>query len=91
MALAYFMGTVALMTQIFIPCYFANKVIDQSSELSFHLYEANWVDLIASKEYGTRYRKLFVIMSERLKRDTDVVVGIILSLSLSMFATVSVD
>lgn len=85
----YCLATIALVVQIFLPCYFANKVISFSSELSMRAYESNWVEMTVSKQMHIKFNKCFFILFERLKRDTQVTIGMVFPLSLTTFTSVS--
>ncbi|XP_055298556.1 odorant receptor 33b-like [Sitodiplosis mosellana] len=87
-ALPYIFGAVALITQIFLPCFFANKVIIQCSELSYRVYESNWIVMSNSRHFGIRFKQCIMILFERLKTNTEIIVGIIIPLSLATFTSV---
>lgn len=89
LALPYTFATIALITQIFLPCFFANKVIVQSSELSYKFYESNWIVMSNSKYFGIKFKQSIQILFERLKTNTEIIVGIIFPLSLDTFTSVN--
>lgn len=85
----YTFATVALLTQIFLPCYFAEQVIANSTMLAFDAYNCNWIEMIAANEQGRVFATAFKILLEGLKRDRNVIVGRIYPLSLTTFKTVT--
>lgn len=85
----YTFATVALLTQIYLPCYFAEQVITNSSMLAFNAYNCNWIEMIASDAQDRPFATAFKILLERLKQNVNVIVGTIFPLSLSTFKTVT--
>lgn len=74
----------ALVTQIFLPCYFGNELIVQSEEMGTYVYGSNWMDLARN----TNFKKLLIVFRERLQRKTHILVGIMFPLSLETFMKV---
>lgn len=70
--------------QIFLPCYFGNELIVSSTALSKHSYFSNWMDM--TKES----RKIFICLLERLKCESQIVVGKLFPLSLETYTTVNI-
>lgn len=84
--MAYMMLLMALMTQIFLLCYFGNEVIIKSEQLSTQMYSSNWTDLTIG---NVNFKKTMLVFQERLKRKTQVVVLLLFPFSLDTFAKVS--
>lgn len=86
LAMPYCLATIALVIQIFLPCFFANKVISFSSELSMRAYESNWIEMA---RMHIKFQKCFFILFECLNRDDQVTIGMVFPLSLTTFTSVS--
>lgn len=74
----------ALLTQIFLPCYFGNELIVQSEKMNLYVYGSNWMDLARNRHF----KQIFLVFAERLKRKTQVLIGIMFPLSLDTFTKV---
>lgn len=57
--------------QIFLVCYFGQKIITKHELLAIKLYESDWIDMITDKFY----RKTFLIFMEMLKQDSVIFIG----------------
>lgn len=83
--LSYIGLVFSLITQIFVPCYFGNKIIIQSDELTTDVYASSWMD--STKFHG----KLIIVLMERLKRNTRILVAQLFPLSLKTFTSVGTN
>ncbi|XP_037041513.1 odorant receptor 94b-like [Bradysia coprophila] len=73
---------VALVTQIFLPCFLGNEIIFTSSGLLNSAYNSSWEIMVGD------YRKLLVIFMERLEQSSRIVVGKLFPLSLDTFTSI---
>lgn len=80
----YLFFLVALVTQIFLPCFLGNEMIFASNDLINSAYNSSW----HVRSIG--YRKLLIILMERLKRRSSILVGKLFPLSLDTFSSVNV-
>ncbi len=77
MALAY------SIFDIFMVMYLGNEIKLSSDELSYCVYESNWIEQTIS------CKKCVIILMERLKRPQELIVGKIYPLNLLTFTSVS--
>lgn len=75
---------VALVTQIFLPCFLGNEMIFASNALMNSAYNSSWHIM------SIRYRKLLLILMERLKQRSRILVGKLFPLSLDTFTSVNI-
>lgn len=80
----YLFFLVALVTQIFLPCYLGNEMIFASNDLMNSAYNSSWQIM------SSDYRKLLIILMERLKQGNRINVGKLFPLSLDTFRSVVV-
>lgn len=73
---------VVQMGQIYIPCYYGNEIMLQSNALINHIYFSNWTEMTQ------RSKRSIIIFMERLKRETQIIVGKLFPLNLETFTTV---
>lgn len=78
-----------LITQIFIICFFADKTIEKSTELPTQLYKSNWIELVARRKNGKKFKKILLNFMTCTQRETSFFVGDIFPLNLRTFAAVS--
>lgn len=72
------------LVQILLLCSFGQRVYSQNELLSCRLYESKWPDIIKRKESG----KIVHIFMTALNRDCVVIIGKLLPLILTTFASV---
>lgn len=72
----------AMILLIYVPCYFGNEIITKSGKLTTKLYKSNWIDM------DLRQQKYIVIVMERFKRSTFLLVGWLFILGLDTFTSV---
>lgn len=77
----------ALMTQIFLLCYFGNELIIKSEELSTDIFGSNWPEITAKDQ---QLKSTMIVFQERLKRKTQVLVLILFPFSLDTFTKVHI-
>lgn len=65
--------------------YFGNEIILKSSNLSYCLYESDWIDR------SEVYKKIMLTYMEMLKQPERVIIGKIFRLNLDIFMSVSVS
>lgn len=75
----------ALMTQIFLLCYFGNEVIIRSEEISSHMFASNWPEITTKNK---KFKSTMIVFQERLKRKTQVLVALLFPFSLDTFSKV---
>lgn len=73
------------LVQILVLCSFGQRINSQCDLLSTRLYESKWPDIIGQKRFG----QILLIFTIALKRDCVMVVGKLLPLVLTTFASVS--
>lgn len=80
----------AFLTQIFLTCFFGQYVISQSSALSTKLYLSSWPDIIAvNGNNHNKCRKFIIFLMEIFKKDSIIILGKLMPLSLATFTSVS--
>lgn len=85
------MGVVALTTQIFIVCFFADKIHENSAKLTTQLYKSNWTQLIIARGNGRNFKKMMLILMNCTQNEVTIRLGRIFSLKLSTFAQVKFE
>lgn len=80
--LFFFITMCAMVTQIFLPCYYGNEVLVTSKGLSTNLYKSNWPDV------PLKHSMIIIVFMERLKQSTVVTVAKLFPLSLETFSSV---
>lgn len=80
----YLTFIVALVVQIFLPCFLGNEMIFASNDLMNSAYNSSW------EVMSIRYRKLLLILMERLKQRSRILVGKLFPLSLDTFTSVNI-
>lgn len=75
----------ALMTQIFLLCYFGNEVIIRSEEISSNMFASNWPEITTKNK---KFKSTMIVFQERLKRKTQVLVALLFPFSLDTFSKV---
>lgn len=75
---------VCQLAQIFLPCFLGNEVIFSSNGLLNSAYNSSW-ELMSDD-----YRKLLIILMERLKHGSRILVGKLFPLSLDTFTSVNI-
>lgn len=75
----------ALMTQIFLLCYFGNDLIIKSDELPMHLFLSNWPVLMRDNK---PLKMVYMVFREQLKRRSQVLVMLLFPFSLETFTKV---
>lgn len=84
--IAYLTFVGALLTQIFLPCYFGNALIVESEEMNTYVYGSNWMDLTRRNR---NIKQLLLVFTERLQRKTQILVGVMFPMSLDTFTRAS--
>lgn len=84
--MAYMMLLMALMTQIFLLCYFGNEVIIRSEQLMTHMFASNWPEITKDNR---PFKSTMIVFQERLKRKTQVLVALLFPFSLDTFTKVN--
>lgn len=67
---------------IFLTMYFGNLIILKSDELRSALYQSNWT------QQSLKFRRIAMILFERLRNPTNILVGKLFPLSLDTFSAV---
>lgn len=82
------MAVVALTTQIFILCFFANETQANSGKLMTQLYKSNWIQLIGARGSGRQFQKMMLIFMKCTQSEVSFYLGRIFPLNLETFAKV---
>lgn len=79
-----FIGIVLYAIQIFLPCYFGNKVATASNRLVFSIYSCPWYDMPVNA------RKMTIILMNNSYRTMFIGIAQFFRLTMEQFAKVSI-